>query len=242
MRTLRRSANGNGRATSPPVTPQVAEFVATAAHELRTPLTVVSGLASTLRQFRGEMSDDNVDRALDSILRQSRRMNALIENLLDLAQLQAGHVPPRARLALAELVGDALELAPPPGSTTVRLLESEPGLVVSGDRMSLVRLLVNLLANAYHYGGPEIVIEMGKDASHAVVVVADDGDGVPPELVPTLFEPFTRGANVGTVVGSGLGLALSHRLAASVGSQLSYGPAEPRGARFVVRVPLARAG
>ena len=216
---------------------EVAEFVATAAHELRTPLTIVTGMSERLEK-RHEMSDAEIGDAVAVLTRQSRRMRQLIENLLDLGQLESGHRPHHDPVALNQVVADALALIPPPETTAVSLLDRSPGVSAWGDRMDLGRVLVNLLSNAYRYGGPNVTVELSTDQREAVLAVSDDGPGLPPELVDRVFKPFTRGIPARGSWGSGLGLALSLRLVESVGGTLTYVPSD-RGSRFEMRLELA---
>jgi two-component system OmpR family sensor kinase len=216
---------------------EVAEFVATAAHELRTPLTILTGMSERLEKRR-DMSDAEIGDAVAMLTRQSRRMKQLIENLLDLGQLESGHRPHHDPVALSQVVADALELIPPPDVTTVSLLDLSPGVSAWGDRMDLGRVLVNLLSNAYRYGGPHVTVELSTDRREAVLAVSDDGPGLPPELIDRVFKPFTRGIPARGSWGSGLGLALSLRLVESVGGTLTYVPSD-RGSRFEMRLDLA---
>ena len=216
---------------------EVAEFVATAAHELRTPLTILTGTSERLEK-RHDMSDAEIGDAVALLTRQSRRMRQLIENLLDLGQLEGGHEPCHDSVALSQVVADALELIPPPGMSAVSLLDRSPGVSAWGDRMDLGRVLVNLLSNAYRYGGPNVTIEISADRGEAVLSVSDDGPGLPPELIDRVFKPFTRGFPAQGSWGSGLGLALSLRLVEAVGGTLTYVPID-RGSRFEMRLALA---
>jgi signal transduction histidine kinase len=128
----------------------------------------------------------------------------------------------------------------PPEGTSVEVLVPED-IVALADEESLGRVLINLLTNAYKYGGPHVRIEAGSQDGHAWIVVADDGPGVPDETIPALFEPFTRGPGApGT--GSGLGLAIARALVESFEGELRYEPGMPSGARFVMTLPVPAEG
>jgi signal transduction histidine kinase len=108
--------------------------------------------------------------------------------------------------------------------------------MANADRLE--QIIVNLLTNAYRYGGETVVMEAAQGDSDVQIAVSDNGDGVDAELVPHLFEPFTRGAKSSDVGGSGLGLTIAQRLARAGGGDLCYEPAGG-GARFVVHLPRA---
>ena len=213
-------------------------FIANAAHELRTPLTTLSGLSVTLATRRHQMSEPEIDECFAALERQGERTRVLIQNLLDLAQLEHGtpDVHPRA-VAVAEVARRALEAAPPPEGRHVDVRIDDAVTALAEDSR-LEQVIVNLLTNAYRYGGPSITVEAFSDVGGVLVVVSDDGEGVPSELLPQLFEPFGRGS-VGSNQGSGLGLAIVRKLVTAHGGDVWYEPARPRGARFTIKLPRA---
>lgn len=213
-------------------------FIANAAHELRTPLTTLSGLSVTLANRRHQMRQAEIDECFAALERQGDRTRVLIENLLDLAQLEHGNqtVHPRA-VPVAEVAQRALEIAPPPDGRSVRI-SIDDSVTAFADDTRFEQMIVNLLTNAYRYGGPNISLEAFSDVGGVLVIVTDDGEGVPQDLLPQLFEPFGRGS-VGSSQGSGLGLAIVRRLVNAYGGDVWYEPARPRGARFTIRLPKA---
>jgi two-component system, OmpR family, sensor kinase len=217
-------------------------FVADASHELRTPLTsVLANLELLAESLHGEEGD-----AARSALRSSQRMRRLVADLLLLARSDAGRVVRRERCDLAQLVVEAAaELGPVSGAHEI-ILDVHPAIVeASSDELH--RLAINLLENALRHTPPgtEIRVSTATRADGQVeLIVADNGPGVPPELAPTLFERFVRGAGGapsrdGTVGGSfGLGLAIVRAVAESHGGSVKLEPdGETTGARFAVRLP-----
>jgi signal transduction histidine kinase len=97
-------------------------------------------------------------------------------------------------------------------------------------------VITNLLSNAYRYGGTEVRVEGCAREEEVLLIVSDDGPGVPPELVPRVFEPFTRAQNGSDARGSGLGLAIVRKLVEAFGGSVGYETGQPTGARFVVRL------
>ena len=216
-------------------------FVADASHELRTPLTsVLANLELLAESLHGEEAE-----AARSALRSSRRMRRLVADLLLLARTDVGRVTLREPVDLAKVVPDAAAELGPSSTEHELLLDVQPA-IVQGDHDELLRVVLNLIENALRYTPPgsSISVSSAIEGADAVLVVEDDGPGVPDELAPTLFERFVRGA--GDRGGSfGLGLAIVRAVAESHGGSVSLQrtarPGSDHGARFVVRLPLAPA-
>lgn len=215
------------------------QFIASAAHELRTPVATMTGFAAILAERRETMTEEQIQTALDALARGGERLTALVTNLLDLSQLEHGtlRVEPEAT-HLAQATRQALDAVPPPEGLAVRARVPE-GIAVVADRRLLDQILVNLLTNAYRHGERAVLIEATTGEADAEISVTDDGHGVPDEIVPDLFEPFTRGRDVPRGSGSGLGLTIVRRALQAMGGEVRYEPAEEGGARFTIRLPLA---
>ncbi len=210
-------------------------FVADASHELRTPLTsVLANLELLAESLHGDEGD-----AARSALRSSRRMRRLVADLLLLARSDVGRAAPRQPVDLGRVVLDAAaELGPLSGEHELSI-DAHPA-IVEGDHDELFRLTLNLIENALRHTPPDTAIRAstGLAGAEAVLTVEDNGPGVPPELAPTLFERFVRGA--GDRGGSfGLGLAIVRAVAQSHGGGVTLERVSPHGARFVVRLPSA---
>jgi PAS domain S-box-containing protein len=209
-------------------------FVAHAAHELRTPLSTLRTVAGLLGSRRAQMTEAELAECCELLERQGANLDALVDDLLDLSRLQhASGAEALRAVAVDEWVSRALAVAlPPEGVTVHRSLGA--GLCVLGDPDRLNRALVNLLANAYRHGGPSVTVRAERDGADVVtVVVEDDGDGVPEDLLPDLFEPFTRSDRSR---GSGLGLAITRALVEQAGGTVAYRGSSDQGARFVLRL------
>jgi two-component system OmpR family sensor kinase len=210
------------------------QFVADASHELRTPLTsVLANLELLAESLHGDQGD-----AARSALRSSQRMRRLVADLLLLARTDVGRVVPRERCDLAEIVVEAAgELGPVSGDHEIHL-DVQPAIVQAA-RDELHRLIINLLENALRHTPAHTKISVWTSTvdGQAMLIVQDDGPGVPPELASNLFERFVRGA--GDRGGSfGLGLAIVRAVAESHGGTVSLQTASGgSGARFVVRLP-----
>jgi two-component system OmpR family sensor kinase len=216
------------------------QFVADASHELRTPLTsVLANLELLAEGLHGEEGD-----AARSALRSSQRMRRLVADLLLLARTDVGRVVAREPVDLARVVVEAAGELGPVSTEHQISLDVHPA-VVEASHDELHRLTINLLENALRHTPPgtDINVSTATTADGQVeLIVEDNGPGVPPELVPTLFERFVRGA--GDRGGSfGLGLAIVQAVATSHGGSVTLDqppadrPEGHRGARFVVRLP-----
>ncbi len=212
-------------------------FVADASHELRTPLTSVLAnlelLADSLHGDEGE--------AARSALRSSQRMRRLVADLLLLARTDVGRVVAHKPCDLAQIVVEAAaELGPVSAEHDIALDVGPMGAItVEAARDELHRVTINLLENALRHTPPGTTVHISVAVlrDQAILIVEDNGPGVPPELVGSLFERFVRGA--GDRGGSfGLGLAIVRAVAQSHGGSVVLEDAHP-GARFVVRLPLA---
>jgi signal transduction histidine kinase len=221
------------------------EFVADASHELRTPLTsVLANLELLQASLRapGQAEDREM---IDSALRSSRRMSRLVTDLLLLARADAGRSGERRRCDFAEVAGSAAaEVAPVIGERRLDVDNGHP-IFVEGNPDELHRMVVNLLDNAAHHTPPgsRIELRLGVDGDVAVLEVADDGPGIPPELRDQVFDRFVRGdgpADVAAGTGTGLGLAIVRAVATSHGGGVEAAAAPSGGALIRVRLPLAK--
>jgi signal transduction histidine kinase len=220
------------------------EFVADASHELRTPLTSVLANLELL-----QASLDRVDQAedreiVDSALRSSKRMGRLIGDLLLLARADAGRMTAHRRCDLAEIAGEAAaEAAPLMGERQLSLDNDRP-LRVEGSSDELHRMVLNLLDNAIRHTPVRAHVELRlrEEEDDAIVEVADDGPGIPPEMRSQVFDRFVRGegpADTARGTGTGLGLAIVSAVAESHGGSVVAAESASGGALFIARIPLA---
>jgi two-component system OmpR family sensor kinase len=219
------------------------EFVADASHELRTPLTSVLANLELLQASLPKPRREEDRAMVDSALRSSRRMSRLVADLLLLARADAGRVSKHRPCDLAEIAGNAaVELAPVLGDRELAI-ENERSIPVEGNPDELHRMVLNLLDNAGRHTPPGARIELRvrEAGAEAVVEVADNGPGIPPQLRDQIFGRFVRGdgpADTAVGPGSGLGLAIVHAVAASHGGTVEVSESDGGGALFRVRIPL----
>ena len=215
-------------------------FLLSVSHDLRTPLTSIRGYAEAITD--GATSDPKW--AASVILAESRRLERLVRDLLDLAKLQAsGFSFQPSRRDLADLARQAVDgVAPDAAAAGVGLSTACPAPVpatVDPDRMAQV--LANLVENAMKYATANVQVGASTAGGTAMVWVDDDGPGIAPEDRPFVFERLyvSRRSPVRAEVGSGLGLAIVHELVTAMGGTVAAESAPSGGARMVVRLPLA---
>jgi two-component system OmpR family sensor kinase len=211
------------------------EFIADASHELRTPLTSV---LANLELLSEELSGEQAETA-HAALRSTRRMRRLVGDLLLLARADARRVAPSRRTDLGQvLIEAAAELEPVADGHELSI---DPGeAVVQGISDDLHRLVLNLLENAVRHTPPgtHVHASTGVVDGQAVLLVADDGPGIAPELGRRVFERFVRGGRDGGR-GSGLGLAIVRAVVESHDGTVRLEPFAPdgTGTRFEIRIP-----
>ncbi|GAA3748121.1 HAMP domain-containing sensor histidine kinase [Leifsonia bigeumensis] len=220
---------------------RVRQFVADASHELRTPLASIRGYSELTRRG-GHALPKDITTALSRIESESVRMTALVEELLLLARLDEGSELRAEPVALVPLVADAVSDARVSSPDHDWVLQGDDQeAVVTGDPARLQQSVSNLLANARIHTpkGTTVTTTVAHRGGQVVVTVADDGPGVPPELLPNLFERFVRGdGSRSRVAGStGLGLAIARAIVEAHGGSIEV-TSEPGDTRFSIALPL----
>lgn len=224
---------------------QVRQFVADASHELRTPLTTIAGYTELARR-QGDAA--TTDAALTKVAEESRRMTALVEDLLLLARLDAGRPLEREPVDLSRLVLETVDdarVVAPGHRWRVSLPEGDEPVMVTGDALRLRQVVTNLLTNARKYtpeGSTVTVTLRHGGAGAGGFDVHDDGPGFPPDLVATAFERFSRGdVSRHREGGVGLGLALVQAILTAHGGSVTLS-SEPGDTRIRVDLPARPRG
>jgi two-component system phosphate regulon sensor histidine kinase PhoR len=231
------------------------DFVANVSHELRTPLTSIKGYVEALLDGA---KDDPVTSAkfLEIILKQSDRLNLIIEDLLELSKIESGRVSLKEEpLELRSIVDRMLSMIKPiADKKRHRLVTSvDPSLPpVAGDEGRLAQVLTNLLDNAIKYTPEGGTITVGATLAPSIgnaeppagaieLNVTDTGIGIPEEDRPRVFERFYRvdKARSRELGGTGLGLAIVKHIVEGHGGQVWVEANHPQGSRFVVRLPVS---
>ncbi len=216
------------------------------AHDLRNPLNTILMQASAL-QRQGAEPERRSQRPREIIRRAATRMNRLIQDLLDVARMEAGQLTiAPARLAADELIVEAVELQRPlAASSSLELrLELQGDLAeVWGDRDRLLQVFENLIGNAIKFTDADGRITVGAVASDREVVfsVADTGCGIAPESVPRIFDRFWQAAGGGRL-GAGLGLPITKGIVEAHGGRIWVESTPGRGSTFFFSIPKAAPG
>ena len=226
---------------------QQMEFVAGVSHELRTPVAVIHSAAENLAQ--GVVDDpEQVCRYGQAIESEAKRLREMVERVLQFAGLESGRAVAAVPLPIAGLVhaaADAAEAAD--GGLVIERRIAADLPPVWGDETAIRSAVANLLANAAKYGGADRWIGVRVEPSRArgrdeiAITIEDHGAGVAAADLPHIFEPFYRGADAlaRQVQGSGLGLALVHRIVEGHGGRVSVTTRAREGSAFTLHLPAA---
>ena len=236
------------------------DFVANVSHELRTPLTSIKGYVEALLDG-GKDDPDTTVRFLDIILKQSDRLNLILEDLLQLSKIESGQVQFKQEpLHIGSVVDRTIAMIKPLADKKQHQLRAEIGAdlpLINGDQERLVQVLANLLDNAIKYTpeGGTITVSARKTARGTgrpadgprdgiELVVTDTGIGIPEKDRPRVFERFYRvdKARSRELGGTGLGLAIVKHIVEGHGGQIRVEGHVPNGSRFVVRLPAEPEG
>lgn len=214
-------------------------FLMSVSHELRTPLTAIRGHVEALRE--GIVTDEEQVRvSLDIVAAETDRLERLVGDVLDLAKLQAHRFTVRSEEVDLERVLDqaygafAEEARRRAIDYELSGAERAPVIVSDGDRV--LQVITNLLSNAFRWtpDGGRIELRLARADGVVSVDVVDSGPGVPPSQRARIFEAFVSD----DVNGTGLGLPIAKELAAALGGGIELGPAQGRGSRFRLVLPM----
>jgi signal transduction histidine kinase/CheY-like chemotaxis protein len=221
------------------------EFLSRMSHELRTPLNAVLGFAQLLEIDSLTVAQRD---SVDHILRGGRHLLGLIDEILDISRIEAGHLAISMEpVLLGEVVRETFELIQPLAATWKVHVDvgtwEAGGPYVLADRQRLKQVLLNFLSNAakFNRSGGTVKIWVEEALGDRLRInVTDTGPGIPPRLMERLFTPFDRlGAETRGVEGTGLGLALSKRLVEVMGGTIGVESVVGQGSTFWVEFPRA---
>ena len=226
-------------------------FLAAMSHELRTPLNAINGFSQLLLLNRKEILPEPQRQQVDTIRRAGQHLLKLIEDILDLAKIESGHLSVTLEpVSLADVAAEACE--------GLAELAAQAGVVlhagdldhtlplVQADPTRLVQVVVNLISNAIKYnreGGSVHVSVRELPGRRVSLSVRDTGRGIAPERQGQVFEPFNRlGAELSGVEGTGIGLALSRTLTELMGGALAFVSTPGEGCTFWIELPADHGG
>ena len=222
------------------------DFVANASHELRTPLASIIGYVETLVEEGANIDPKQANRFHGTVLREARRLQALVTDLMSLSQIEAEkHHQPGEQLDLGALVRHAArDAAGIERLDSLELPATSERLAVRGDRSQLEQLVRNLVENALKYGTPgsSVIVQLARDdGDHAILTVRDQGEGIDPEHIPHLTRRFYRidPSRSRAAGGTGLGLAIVKHIVERHRGRLEIASRKGEGTTVTVRLPLA---
>lgn len=222
------------------------QFLSTVSHDFKSPLTTIKGRVQLLKQHLSTSPSAEGERAVAELVRIDHiatRMTRLIDELLDVARLQAGQ-PLTLDRGPGDLVALVRRMAAEYEGTSRRhrfhVETAAPAITGELDSFRLERVLDNLLSNSVKYSphGGDITLRLRVEDGVAVLEVRDEGVGIPSADLPQVFERFHRAGNVGGAAGTGLGLAVTHQIVEAHGGAITVESQEGVGTTVTVRLPL----
>ena len=221
------------------------QFVSTVSHELRTPLTAMVGYLELVREGEAGELNEVQARFLDIVHRNADRLNTLVDDILEVARMDAGRLKlDREPVDLVELAAGEIEstrAAAERQGVELRFDAPDEPLVLSADSRRLAEVLGNLLSNAIKFTpeGGSVTVSVGRQGASAVLEVADTGVGIPEDEVGKLFERFFRASTAATIRGTGLGLSIAKSIAEAHGGTMGVRSTVGVGTTFSLELPVA---
>lgn len=219
------------------------DFVALVSHELRTPLTSIAGFSDTLLESWQDLPPEEVDEFISIIHRQAMYLGDLVEDVLVIPRLEADRLSLDLDLFdLGDLIEDVAQMVFPNGGRKSSLVSLPDGVRVFADRRRVHQVIRNVMENARKYGGDQILVEGFVLGDQYLIIVSDNGPGVPDEETRRVFDNFEQlsKGDARDSTGMGLGLPIARRLARAMGGDVWYERRFPTGARFCYSLPLNR--
>ncbi len=216
------------------------DFVSMVSHELRTPLTSIAGFAQTLSGNWQSLSQAEVDEFLGYITKQANYLGDLVEDVLVIPRLEAGRLRFKSEVFdLGRMIQEVAQLLFPTGGGAEAAVSIPLGVRVQADAKRVQQVVRNLLENARKYGGDQVLVEGITHGDQYVLVVSDNGPGVPDGSTNSIFEHFEQVSKGDgrSSSGIGLGLPIARSLARAMGGDVWFERRFPTGSRFCFSLP-----
>jgi CheY-like chemotaxis protein len=222
-------------------------FLSSMSHELRTPLNSILGFAQLLERDRKRPLDERQHERLSYVLRGGEHLLRLIDDVLDLSRIEAGHITvSRESVNLREVIEEVVATLDPMASRhSISIQVTVPAGElprVHADRTRLAQILMNYGSNAIKYGKPNGHVTFAvraHDSEMMRISVVDNGIGIPASKRDKVFEPFQRaGQETGPIEGTGIGLTISKRLAEMMEGRVGFSSEVDHGSEFWIDIPI----
>ena len=219
-------------------------FVSMASHEFKTPLASIMMASETIQNFRSRFTDQDYDKYLERIKRNTTHLSSMINNVLNLSKMESGNmqITPE-RIAINEFIGKWFSgyQSNHPINHDIILELTENELYINVDRHHLVHVMDNLFSNGMKYSptNSKIEIRTRAQSGNLTISVRDHGIGIPEKDRSTMFSPFFRASNSASVHGTGLGLSLIKQMVEQNGGRIWFESVEGEGTIFYVEFPTA---
>jgi signal transduction histidine kinase/ActR/RegA family two-component response regulator len=225
------------------------EFLASMSHELRTPLNAVLGFAQLMEYNKArEPMTPKQERGVQQIVKNGNHLLRLIDEVLDLARIEAGQLtlslePVDPRLVVEDVL-NALQPVAEKAQVTIAAVLPEAAPPILADRTRLIQVVSNLLSNAVKYNRPGGTVRVTLGAAsvpgHLSLAVQDTGEGIAPDKLGDLFQPFNRlGQEYSDIPGTGIGLTITRRLLSAMDGTIDVASVLGEGSTFTVSLPVA---
>lgn len=221
------------------------EFISTVSHELRTPLTSIRGAIGLVAQSVVPLGSDAYRQLVDTAQQNCERLSQLINDLLDVQKFEAGKFVLQLKpLDLFELCQTAVHGIQSYAlryqvQVETQLLQQSP-VMVQADQLRLRQVLDNLLSNAVKFSPPDstVILRLSQQNDMVLVEVIDQGQGIPDQFKPRIFEKFSQAdaSDSRSKEGTGLGLTICKRIIESHGGQIGFSSTEHVGTQFWIRL------
>jgi len=222
------------------------EFLSRMSHELRTPMNAILGFAQIMDESRKDPLSDSHKSRISQILKAGNHLLELINEVLDLAQVEAGKITVSLEpINIAELAIDVLNVVQPMAEKfNIRLVDeitAQNSVYIVADKTRLKQVLFNLLSNGIKYNRKEgsVTLSLKKQIDGTInILVTDTGMGIPPEKLEKIFVPFDRlGAEGSQVEGTGIGMTISKNLVELMNGRINVHSTIGKGSQFSVSLP-----
>ncbi len=224
------------------------EFLASMSHELRTPLNSILGFGQLLADDPDDPISKSHERFVNQIVTNGEHLLDLIDQILDLSRIEAGHVNVSIEdISVAAMIDDALRISQPlAASRNIRLvsdLSENVTLCCQADERQLRQVLLNLISNAIKYNSEDGLVTVAAlplNGAKVRISVTDTGAGIPDEKLEHLFEPFNRlGLETSAIQGSGIGLTIAKQLIETMNGRIGVVSCLGQGSTFWIELPIS---